>query len=155
MDLDLFSKVRKLFYRLRLLGVYQRLSVYYYSVLHNLVFVLGHWQDDKWQVPRRISIWLEGHEMQIHHRCANHSIGNGALHRPSWKMAGIGARWLAAWPPQSRSGEDPTSSVHHPSKIQFIGMIHESSGYGGVRSMYGVWVLPWVVAVLCMEYAHS
>ena len=28
----------------------------------------------------------------------------------------------------SRSGEDPTSSVHHPSKIQFIGMIHESSG---------------------------
>ena len=42
----------------------------------------------------------------------------------------------------SRSSEDPTSSVHHPSKIQFIGMIHESSGCDavyGIRSMYRVW----------------
>lgn len=44
-------------------GCIKGYPVYYYSVL-----VLGHWQDDKWQVgPRRISIWLEGHEMQIHH----------------------------------------------------------------------------------------
>lgn len=61
MDLDLFSKVRKLFYRLRLLGVYQRLSSLLLSTPYYITWysywVTDRMTNDKWAPAVSQSGW--------------------------------------------------------------------------------------------------